>query len=59
MSTQVNFHVQIGQPPEITIDVESDLRNALRKAVFDVLEVVGGDGCVVTIRGPEIVFLRD
>ena len=60
MSSQANLHVQItGSVPHMTVVLEADLRNAIRKAVFDVLECVGGDDCVLTIRGPEVVFLKD
>jgi hypothetical protein len=59
MSTQVNFHLQLSAPASInmTAELEADLRNALRKAVFTVLEAVGEDDCILTIRGPEVVSL--
>ena len=60
MSTQVNFHLQLSSPRGITAmspELEAALRNALRKAVFDTIEMNGVMNFVLTIRGPEVVSL--
>lgn len=38
-------------------ELEAALRNAIRKAVFDTIEINGVMDFVLTIRGPEIVSL--
>lgn len=60
MSTQVNFHLQLSSPRsiiEMKPELEAALRNAIRKAVFDVVEMDGVMQFTLTIRGPEIVNL--
>ena len=57
MSTQVNFHLQlhsVQSVERITPELEANLRNAIRKAVFDTLDD-NGLSFVLTIRGPEVV----
>jgi hypothetical protein len=57
MSTQINLHVQlhsVQSVDKITVELEAALRNAIRKAVLDILDDNSLD-FVITIRGPEVV----
>lgn len=58
MSTQVNFAVHIfDMDLEIVPEIEDELREALLKAIQQVLSTRETSGYSLTVRGPEIVSL--
>ena len=58
MTTQVNFDVLIFDlSPQLGESLGDDLRNALQRAIYEVLTAANSQGYSVTIRGPEIVSL--
>lgn len=58
MTTQVNFDVRLFDiSPALAEALGDDLRNALQRAVHEVLTAANSQGYSVTIRGPEVVSL--